>query len=632
METQKITSNLTPGATSGTIRHLDSGVVLNGRYQTQDIVGLGGMGAVYRARDLHFPKLVKLVAVKEMVNQTRDPGIQRTIIQNFEREANILATLSHSAIPRILDYFSQEDRSYLVMEFINGKNLEEIVIEQGGPISPEMALSWGIELCDVLQFLHAHQPEPIIFRDMKPQNVMLNQHNRLMLVDFGIAKHFEVGQRGTQVGTEGYSPPEQYRGDATPQADVYALGATLHHLLSNRDPRLEAPFSFADRPLRSINPLVPPDLEAVINTALQYNQEDRFKDASVMKEALLMAAKRTGYLGQTSLPAGMGTSLFSEGGLVKPIWVFDCEDEIRGSPTYYKGNLYVGSYDNNLYALNSATGEFIWKFATDGGVVSKPAVQDTQVIVGSEDGRLYSVSTRSGAMIWSYLTNGPIRSSPRIAEGHVFIGSDDGFMHAVNIAAHRRSWRFDAGAMIRSTPHVSDDAVFFGTEEGDFICLDFGGGERWRYRANRAITSSPVVQDGAVFFTSKDWTLFSMDAEKGWMLWRYRLGKASISSPAVSDRLVFVGAIDGSMYAVDTNTGREAWRFQAENQINGGPVVYKESLYFGSVDQNLYCLDYRTGKQRWKFQTEGPITGSPIIFDDIVYFGSLDRKVYALLA
>ncbi|HUF38063.1 MAG TPA: serine/threonine-protein kinase [Anaerolineales bacterium] len=632
METQKITNNLTQAGTSGTIRHLDSGVVLNGRYQVQDIVGLGGMGAVYRARDLHFPKLVKLAAVKEMVNQTRDPGIQRTIIQNFEREANILATLSHPAIPRILDYFSQGDRSYLVMEFINGKNLEEIVTEQNGPISPELAVSWGIELCDVLQFLHSYQPEPIIFRDMKPQNVMLNQHNRLMLVDFGIAKHFEVGQRGTQVGTEGYSPPEQYRGEATPQADVYALGATLHHLLSNRDPRLEAPFSFADRPLRSINPLVPADLEAVINTALQYNPEDRFKDVAVMKEALLMAAKRTGYVGQTSTMSGTGTSLFSDGGQVRPVWVFECEDEIRGSPTYFKGSLYAGSYDNNLYALNSATGEFVWKFPTDGGVVGKPAVLDTQVIVGSEDGRLYALSTRSGSMIWSYLTNGPVRSSPRIAEGHVFIGSDDGYLHAVNIAAHRRSWRYDSGAMIRSTPFVSEDSVFFGTEDGDFFCLDFGGGERWRYRANRAVTSSPVVHDGAVYFTSLDWTLFALDAEKGWLLWRYRMGKPSISSPAISERLVFAGAIDGSMYAVDANTGRESWRFQAEGQVNGGAVIYKDAIYFGSVDQHLYCLDFRAGKLRWKFKTDGPITSTPIVFDDIVYFGSVDRKIYALLA
>lgn len=632
METQKITSNLAPASTSGTIRHLDSGVILNGRYQIQNIVGLGGMGAVYRGRDLHFPKLVKLIAVKEMVSQTRDQNVQRTIIQNFEREANILATLSHPAIPRVLDYFSQGERSYLVMEFIQGKNLEEILQEQNKPISAEYAINWGIELCDVLQYLHAHQPEPIIFRDMKPQNVMLNQHNRLMLVDFGIAKHFQVGQRGTQVGTEGYSPPEQYRGDATPQADVYALGATLHHLLTNRDPRLEAPFSFADRPIRSINPLVPVDLEAVISTALQYSPGDRFKDASVMKEALIMAARRTGHLSTSKFTAGFETSLFSEAGKVKPVWVFECEDEIRGSPTYYKGNLYIGSYDNNLYALNSATGEFIWKFPTDGGVVGKPAVLDTQVIIGSEDGRLYSVSTRSGSMIWSYLTNGPIRCSPRIAEGHVFIGSDDGFMHAVNIAANRRSWRYDSGAMIRSTPHVSDDGVYFGTEDGDFICLDFGGGERWRHRANRSVTSSPVVHDGAVYYTSLDWTLYSLDAEKGWLLWRFRLGKASISSPAIADRLVIAGAIDGNLYAVDINSGREVWRFQAENQINSGPVIYKDAVYFGSVDQHLYCLETRSGKLRWKFKTGGAITSSPVIYDDIVYLGSIDRKVYALLA
>ncbi len=630
METRKIT-NIPQSGSGSSIQHLKPGITLVNRYLIQDIVGVGGMGAVYRARDLHFPKLVKLVAVKEMVNQNRDPKVQRTIIQNFEREANILALLNHPSIPRILDYFSQSDRSYLVMEFINGKNLEDIISEMGEPIAVEQAVSWGIELCDVLHYLHMHQPEPIIFRDVKPSNVMLNQHNRLSLVDFGIAKHFQVGQRGTQVGTEGYSPPEQYRGDATPRADVYALGATLHHLLTNRDPRLEAPFSFNDRPVRSLNPAVSPELEAVLNTALQYNPEERFKDVMEMREALMKAAKRTGVIARSSTFSSGLTSAIVEGGQIKPLWTFTCEDEIRGAPTLYKGTLYIGCYDNNLYSLNSATGEFIWKYPTDGGVVTKPAVQDTQIIIGSEDGRVHAVSTRSGSLIWTYPTSGAIRSSPRIAEGHVFIGSDDGFLHAINMIAARRAWRFDAGAMIRSSPYIAGDSVYFGTEEGDFFSVDFGGGEQWRYRANRAVTSSPVVSDGAVFFTSLDWSLYCLDAEKGWVLWRYRLGKPSISSPVVVENFVIAGAIDGVLYCVDTNTGREAWRYQTENQVNGGPVAYKDSVYFGSVDGNLYCLDYRTGNLRWKFITGGPITSSPIIFDDIVYFGSMDKKVYAIL-
>ena len=95
--------------------------------------------------------------------------------------------------------------------------------------SEEQVLTWAIELCDVLDYLHKHKPDPIIFRDMKPSNVMINHNGDIMLVDFGIAKTFQSGIKGTMIGTEGYSPPEQYRGEATPSADIYALGATIHH-------------------------------------------------------------------------------------------------------------------------------------------------------------------------------------------------------------------------------------------------------------------------------------------------------------------------------------------------------------------------------------------------------------------
>ena len=208
----------------------------------QDVIGVGGMGSVYRARDLHFPNVVKLVAVKEMINRAPDSLVRETIVKNFEREANILATLHHASIPRIYDYFTDENRSYLVLEFINGKDLEAIITQSDGFIPEEQVLTWGIELCDVLSYLHNHKPEPIIFRDIKPSNVMINQENHIILVDFGIAKAFQSGQKGTMIGTEGYSPPEQYRGEANHSADIYALGATLHHLITRRDPRMEPPF------------------------------------------------------------------------------------------------------------------------------------------------------------------------------------------------------------------------------------------------------------------------------------------------------------------------------------------------------------------------------------------------------
>ncbi len=609
---------------------LPAGTTLVNRYLIQEVIGVGGMGSVYRARDLHFPNVVKLVAVKEMINQAPDPLVRQTIVQNFEREANILATLSHPSIPRIYDYFTLENRSYLVLEFVNGRDLETLLAQTEGFLPEEQVLAWAIQLCDVIAFLHSHKPDPIIFRDMKPSNVMINQHNHVILVDFGIAKPFQVGQKGTMIGTEGYSPPEQYRGEANTQADIYALGATLHHLLTRRDPRLEAPFSFAERPARKINPNISIEMEAVINTALQYNASDRFKRIEDFKDALIGAGKKTGLLDHAAALPSIAPMMQSGG--IKPIWTFQCEDEIRGGSMIYNGTVYTGSYDNNLYALNAATGEFIWKYATDGGIVSRPAAFEENVYFGSEDHRVHAVSARSGKVVWTYYTDDRVRSSPRIAENHLFIGSDDKFLHAINLVTGRDAWRFDTGAEIRGTPFVANDLVFIGNEAGDFFAVDFRGQVKWRFKAKRNVTSSPWVQENAVYFNSMDGYLYALDARTGFLLWRFRTDKPSIVSPVVNEGIIFTGSADGCLYAVEAKTSKEIWRYKTEHQVNGSPVIYRDAVYCGSVDGNLYCLEYRTGRMRWKFATKGPITAAPLAYDDIVYIGSHDHFIYALLA
>ncbi|MRS03816.1 protein kinase, partial [bacterium] len=398
---------------------LTPGVILASRYQIQDVIGVGGMGSVYRARDLHFPNVVKLVAVKEMINKAPDPQAREIIVKNFEREANILVTLNHPAIPKIFDFFSHDERSYLVIELVNGKDLEAILRSTIDPIKEEQAILWAIEVCDVLDYLHTHKPEPIIFRDIKPQNLMVNQQNHIVMVDFGIAKIFTTTQKGTMIGTEGYSPPEQYRGEATFQTDIYALGATLHHLLTRRDPRLEAPFSFSDRPIRKFNPNVSQELESIIYICLNYKPEDRFADVKSLREALTSLARKTGVLSK-----GTSVELATKDQSVKPVWAFKCEDEIRGSATVDGGLIYVGAYDNNLYALDAIKGQFQWKFAADGAILSKPLVMSQLIFIGSEDCNIYSLQAKTGKKVWNYKTEGPIRGSLKYAEGHLFFGSD----------------------------------------------------------------------------------------------------------------------------------------------------------------------------------------------------------------
>jgi serine/threonine protein kinase len=624
---QRTTRQLGETGDSEGLDRLQPGTTLQDRYLILGMLGAGGMSSVYKGRDLHFPNVTKLVAIKEMVNLIADQSMYEMVVRNFEREADLLATLSHPAIPTIYDNFSHKNRSYLVMEFIDGQDLEEILAEFDDFIPEEKVVSWAIEICDVLHYLHQHKPNPIIFRDIKPSNVMIDQHDHIRLIDFGIARHFQPGEKGTMIGTEGYSPPEQYRGEASPTGDVYALGATMHHLLTKRDPRTEAPFSFQERPIRNINPLVSPELEQTIETALAYDPKDRYQTAMLMKEALISTAKRTGLLSQPSIAA-----VISKTDRVKEIWAFECEDEVRGSPLVHEGSVYVGCYDNNLYALDCKSGEFQWKFATEGGIPGRPAVEEGVIFVGSEDSRLYAITVSRGSLLWSYFAEGPIRSSPALSDGHVFIGADDSRLHVVSQTNGRRVWRADASAAIWGTPLVEEERVYFGCESGDFYCYDFKGELKWRKKTKRAVTSSPILVDGMVYFGSRDWTVYALEAESGFQVSRFRLGGATISSPAYSEGMLFIGCGDNHIYAIDAKHMRESWRYETDHQVTGSPIVHEGSVYCGSVDGSLYCLDFRSGRLRWRFHTNGPITGTPTVFENTIIIGSIDHKVYALIA
>jgi eukaryotic-like serine/threonine-protein kinase len=657
-ETHKITRSMQTGRQGQVESGLQPGATLQNRYLIQGVLGVGGMGSVYRARDMRFPNVTKLVAVKEILNLAPDPSVREMIVKTFEREANILATLNHPAIPQIYDYFTQGDRSFLVQEYIEGKDLEGVLDETAGWLADEPVAEWAIQLCDVLAYLHGHQPDPIVFRDMKPSNVMLDQHYRIRLIDFGIARAFAAGQKGTMIGTEGYSPPEQYRGEAGPTGDIYALGATLHHLLTKKDPRLEPPFSFAERPVRRINQTVSAELEGIINTALNYNPTERFATAVAMKEALLsmrrhktgmLTAKFTDLTGPITAPAVLpavpaaaspvsapsvapAAAPSLAGAEVAPIWKFKCEDEIRGSPVLGETAVYVGAYDNNLYAIGLEDGHLIWKYATDGGLPGSPILHDDLILIGSEDRRLHAVSARSGRIQWAYYTEGPVRATPSISEGHVFIGSDDGFLHAVNLQTGRRAWRAQGSSPVRSRAAYSATRLFYGTETGEVYAVDYGGEFRWRFKAKRAVTGAPLLQGGVLYFGSVDGMVYALEEGSGWAMWKFRTGRAVISSPVIVGNVLYIGSADHHLYAIDTRGGRELWRYETGDQVNSTPAVYNGTVYVGSVDGYAYALDAGNGRLKWRFHSGGAITSSPVVRGEIVYIGSTDHYLYALSA
>lgn len=643
------TTQFGPPADNGHVDgSLQPNTILLARYRITATIGGGGFGTVYQARDLNFPEAKRLVAVKEMLVTAADPNLRASTMKTFQREANLLATLSHPAIPKIYDFFDQNERAYLVMEHINGNNLEEILVKTK-KIPMNKIIEWAIDLCDVLAYLHSHQPEPIIFRDMKPANIMIDNLGKVHLVDFGIAKIFVSGVKQTMIGTEGYSAPEQYRGNANPLSDVYALGATLHQVITRRDPRLEPPFSFAERQLEKFNEEASAELQHILDRALAFEPEKRFQNCVEMKAAFeqlryrpagntFQAVTSAGGGESSTKPAGSasGTDFFSEetlSGEIQARWKFKTEDEIRSSPVSYRGVAYVGSYDTNLWAIKVEDGSFVWKRPTEGGIASAPIIdqQQNQILFGSEDSTYVAVDWRDGRLNWTYHTSDKIRSTGTLAHGHVFFGSDDGKLYAVLAANGRHMWDFDAGSPVRTKPCVTNERIIIGTETGEAIGLELNGTRKWAFRARKAISSSPFVDiEGVCYVGSFDNNLYAIDADSGYSHWRFRTGGPVISSPVVDGNTVFVGSADGNIYAVNTQTGKDRWIFEGIKPFVASPVIHNDVLYIGGTDGYLYAIDSRRGKELWRFKTEGAITSAPHIADNLILVGSMDKTLYAL--
>ena len=245
--------------------------VITGRYQLGKLLGSGGFGAVYLAEDL---RLQRPVAIKVCSTRQLPPEEVDAAARLFEQEALTLARLRHPGLTAVWDYFSQDDDYFLVMEYVPGETLRELLTRSGGCLPVPLSIDYTSQLCDVLGYLHT-RPDPIVFRDLKPGNVMVTPAGELKLIDFGIARLFSTDKTSdtTQFGTPGYAPPEQYGGQTEPRSDIYSLAAVAHQMLTGHNP---AASPFALPPVRLLNPNLSPELEITLRRALAPLPVDRF--------------------------------------------------------------------------------------------------------------------------------------------------------------------------------------------------------------------------------------------------------------------------------------------------------------------------------------------------------------------
>ena len=270
---------------------LSAQAMLKQRYIILGQAGRGGFGAVYRASDTQFGG--RLVAIKEMSQSSLKPQELVEATESFNREAMLLASLTHPNLPRIYEQFTENTRSYLVMDFIEGETLEARLQRPdctNARLPVEKVLSIALQLCSVLEYLHTRQP-PIIFRDLKPGNVMITPAEHVYLIDFGIARNFKPGQEKdtTALGSYGYAPPEQYgKSQTTTRADIYSLGATLHQLLTGDDPA-ETPFQFT--PLHLSDPALA-GLDTLVMSMVNVDANKRPARIDVVRQQLQDIATR----------------------------------------------------------------------------------------------------------------------------------------------------------------------------------------------------------------------------------------------------------------------------------------------------------------------------------------------------
>ena len=219
-----------------------------------------------------------------------DEGQRAKAVEDFTREAQLLASLEHRSIPTIFDYFIEGGRYYLVMKYISGGDLADQMRKRGGRVDELTVVRWGIQVADVLHYIHNQDP-PIIYRDLKPANLMLDdKQGKIMLIDFGIARFVAPTQKGvTAIGTMGYAPPELFAGKVQPRSDIYSLGATMFHLLTGSDPQ-DNPlliFDFSKNPRPSqINPAITADMDAIIMKMVAHRPEDRPMSALELMRSL----------------------------------------------------------------------------------------------------------------------------------------------------------------------------------------------------------------------------------------------------------------------------------------------------------------------------------------------------------
>jgi outer membrane protein assembly factor BamB len=319
------------------------------------------------------------------------------------------------------------------------------------------------------------------------------------------------------------------------------------------------------------------------------------------------------------------------------LWKFKTGDEVKSSAAVADGHVFIGSFDESVYALDLATGEKLWSYKTEGSVEAAPCVLDGRVFVGSSDNFLYALDAGTGELKWKYETGGQILGSAnwtRSPDGQktwILVGSYDNKLHCVDSQTGQLVWAFETGNYVNGSPAVADGKCVFGGCDAIIHAVSLVDGAKVaEIDSGSYIAASAAFVDGEIYVGNYGNVLLKADLKADRAVWQYTQSDAPFfSSPAVGEQFVVLGGRDEQVHCVRRDNGAKVWTFKTLGEVNSSPALCGDRVIVGSDDGRLYMLALANGKQLWSYEMGQPVASSPAVVGGLVVVGCDDGYVYA---
>ncbi|WP_268243775.1 protein kinase domain-containing protein [Deinococcus arenae] len=624
----------------------------DGRYTIQRHLAQGGMGSIYLAHDA---ATAQACVIKEMLPKT-DPAERAEAEHAFVQEAATLAELNHAHIVTVWDYFEDGGSHYLTEEFIGGGDLAAL-IRQPEAVSEARLLDIAIQIADAFHYIHTYHrvapagsscTGPIIYRDMKPANVMVRGDGRVVVADFGIVRLFKPGKtRDTiNLGTQGYAAPEMISNiQSDERSDIYTLGATLHELLTKRDPANNVNHFL---PIRQFRPDVSPELERIVMRMLENIPAQRYQSAAELLNDLRTLYERwraakcaqpnCGHHNPVSatccercglpLKAVTGQEAVAHGGEARlgtypssgsspwsAMWQMGLRSKTRGMTGLHRAQVAVATEDGHLAVLDVRTGRGLHRLSLPAPSRSTPVTTPWGVVVGHRQGAVLCDPV-SGQVQPLPVPPAEIFATPVSDRDDVFIGNYNGQVFGIDLKTRQVRWSTQVGDCILGALALDSKDLAVTTKSGQISVLDRNtGAVRWSHRTGKSLYGHALLADDAVIGLDTSGRLILLDRLRGSVMLQVPVGGDCYNSPAFAHNRLYTCDVRGSVRCHSTSSGGQPeWQRPLGEDVLASPVVSGQQLIQVTRQGRIYILDVQTGRDvQPPISTPTDFVASPVI-------------------